>query len=496
MKFPLVSVVTAGALVAGACTLKTTSDPTETGGRSGQDPGSSTGGVEPTGGRPTSGEPEDDGEPRTSGGAAGSTSWADAGAGGALDGPDPSGSGGESDGTGGSAGEGGAAGGGSEPPGGSTDGESLETKIQLSLGFYHSCGTSGDGAPWCWGRNNRGQLGNDSTSAKLTPTRLSALPRAAILSAGPDHTCAVTEAGRAVCWGLNEYGQLGDGSKTSKRVPTEVSGFASGAKHIAAGDNHSCAVTLDGKVLCWGDNSAGQLGNNSTVNSLTPIEVDGLVETEVEAVAAGRSHTCALTRAGEVLCWGLNSVGQLGDNSTDDSPVPVRVAGLAGVIAITAGRGKASSATADHACALKETGGVVCWGYNGDGRLGNDSSTDSPFPVEVSGLDSGVMAVSAGTGHVCALRDDQTVWCWGANSQSQLGDGTLERSFVPVQAEIDSVVALGAGAAHTCAIKSDDSVWCWGYNKYGQLGNNKDGTSTEEGSRSRVPVGNGPFGEE
>jgi alpha-tubulin suppressor-like RCC1 family protein len=114
----------------------------------------------------------------------------------------------------------------------------------------------------------------------------------------------------------------------------------------------------------------------------------------------------------------------------------------------------------------------------------------------VSGLDGDVIDISAGTGHVCALLADQTAWCWGTNGQSQLGDGTLTRSFVPVRADIDSVVALAAGGAHTCAIKSDQSVWCWGYNGYGQLGNNRDGTSTSEGSRSRVPVSGGPLGED
>jgi len=182
----------------------------------------------------------------------------------------------------------------------------------------------------------------------------------AAISVGGYHTCALTTAGAVKCWGYNAYGQLGDNSTANRSTPVDVVGFGSGAA-ISAGRVHTCALTTAGAVKCWGDNGFGQLGNNSATNRSTPVDVVGL-GSGVTAISAGYQHTCALTTVGAVKCWGYNAYGQLGDNSTTQPSTPVDVVDLgSGVAAISAGE--------SHTCALTTTGAVKCWGRNVYGSL-------------------------------------------------------------------------------------------------------------------------------
>ncbi len=230
---------------------------------------------------------------------------------------------------------------------------------------------------------------------------------------------------------------------------------------IAVGDLHTCAL-INGGVQCWGYNVYGQLGNNSTTDSPIPVPVSGLTS-GVQAVTAGGSHSCALVNGG-VQCWGFNTFGQLGNNSGTNSHVPAPVSGLtSGVQDITAG--------GSHSCALVN-GGVQCWGSNTHGQLGNNSGTDSHVPVPVSGLASGVQAIAGGTFYTCALVNGG-VQCWGCNNQGELGNGSTTESPVPVPVSglTSGAKAIAAGDEHTCALK-DGGVQCWGWNTDGQLGNN------------------------
>jgi alpha-tubulin suppressor-like RCC1 family protein len=252
---------------------------------------------------------------------------------------------------------------------------------------------------------------------------------------------------------------------------------------IAAGDFHTCALTSAGGVKCWGSNLYGQLGNGPNPDSNVPVDVSGLAS-GVTAVAAGGYHSCALTDAGAVKCWGRNDLGQLGNGANANSNVPVQVSGLAsGVIAITGGD--------FHTCALTSAGGVKCWGDNGNGALGDGTGADSNIPVDVSGLASGVDAIAAGGYHTCALTSAGGVKCWGDNIYGQLGDGTTSSNGEPVEVVglTSGVTAITGGYYHSCALTSAVGPKCWGRNNFGQLGNAGNANSSVPVDVSGLPAG-------
>jgi alpha-tubulin suppressor-like RCC1 family protein len=302
---------------------------------------------------------------------------------------------------------------------------------------------------------------------------------AAQVSSGQWHTCALTISGGVKCWGDSHYGELGNGTTTSSAVPVNVSGLSSGVAAISARGLFTCAVTTGHGAKCWGNNNTGQLGNATTTNSSTPVGVSGL-SSGVAAISAGVSHTCALTISGGVKCWGRSDDGQLGNGTYTSSAVPVNVSGLlSGVKAISAG--------GDLTCAVTTEGAAKCWGFNKEGALGNARTTNSSTPVGVSGLSSGVEAISVGGRHTCALTTSGGVKCWGDNHYGQLGNGGTTLSTTPVNVSglssgVASISAGGshtAGGGHTCALMTSGGVKCWGDGVYGQLGNGikKDSTT-------------------
>ncbi|WP_050591866.1 RCC1 domain-containing protein [Salinispora fenicalii] len=304
-----------------------------------------------------------------------------------------------------------------------------------------------------WGDNKDGELGDGTTMDSSTPVEVS-LPAGTTvtaIAAGDDHSLAVTSAGAALAWGGNRFGQLGDETTTDSTTPVEVSLPAgTTVTAIAAGDDHSFAVTSAGTALAWGDNSQGELGDGTTTRSSTPVPVSLPAGTTVTAIAGGVAHGLALTSAGTVLAWGSNSDGQLGDGTTTDSSTPVEVSLPAGTTVTAIGGGR------DHSLALTSAGTVLAWGSNSDGQLGDGTTTDSSTPVEVS-LPAGttVTAIAASRFHSLAVTSAGAALGWGSNSDGRLGDGTTTDSSTPVEVSLPAgttVTATTAGVAHSMAL--------------------------------------------
>ncbi len=339
----------------------------------------------------------------------------------------------------------------------------------VSAGQNHTCAVTAGSGVKCWGDNSYGRLGDGTTADSSTPVDVVGLASGATaVDTGTEHTCAVTTSGGVKCWGHNDYGQLGNGTTNNSSTPVEVVGLSSGVVAIAAGSGHTCALTTGGGVKCWGSNSNGQLGNGGSGGTTsTPVDVVGLAG-GVAAIAAGGSHTCALTMVGGVKCWGYNSYGQLGNGTTSYSePTPVDVVGLSsGVAGISAG--------VIHTCAVTTSGGIKCWGDNSRGQLGDGTTTNRSTPVDVVGLSSGMAEISGGELHSCAVTTGGGIKCWGSNSYGQLGTGTSgqpQTTPVNVVGLSSGVAAISAGYEHTCAVTQGGGVKCWGSNFYGQLGN-------------------------
>ncbi|HEY8259742.1 MAG TPA: chromosome condensation regulator RCC1 [Methylosinus sp.] len=298
--------------------------------------------------------------------------------------------------------------------------------VAVAAGDAHSCAVSGAAGLLCWGYNNLGALGDGTTATRLLPTRVSgfAIGDVAAVAAGAYHSCAATRAGAAFCWGANGVGQIGDGTTTGRLTRTAVSGLSSGVRAVAAGGLHSCALTTAGAVKCWGSNGFAQLGDGTATSRSRPVSVLGL-SSGVVAISTSGHATCAILAGGGLRCWGRNWYGGLGDGTTFNRNRPVAVAGLAGpVISVAVG--------IDHSCAVSVAGAVQCWGRNNLGQLGDGSIVDRTRPVAVVGLSSGAVAVAVGEYHSCALLRTGGVRCWGYNAAGQLGDGTTTSRLTPV----------------------------------------------------------------
>lgn len=305
------------------------------------------------------------------------------------------------------------------------------------------------------------------------------------ISVGNAHTCALTSDAKVYCWGYGTSGQLGTGASTNSSFPIAVSttGVLAGKTITAvdAGTDYSCVLTSEGRAYCWGTNASGQLGNNTTQTSLVPVAVSTsgvLAGKTLTAISAGTSHTCAVASDHHAYCWGRNINGQLGDGTGANSLVPVAVettGELAGksVVSVSAGH--------THSCAVTTDGLAYCWGSDFNGQLGTDLGGGSlvPLPVDMAGVFAGktISVISAGVAQTCAIASDHKAYCWGANAKGQLGDGTTQERSLPVAVSTAGVLAgktlvtISTGAAWTCATATDGQAYCWGENSVGQLGN-------------------------
>lgn len=439
-----------------------------------------------------------------------------------------------------------------------SNGQVLTGATFVSVGELHSCAISNQSV-WCWGNNSDGQLGNRTTANQLQAVQVvrqngAAFTQVTALDAGVTHTCAVS-ASQAFCWGENSEGQLGDNSTVRRTGAVNVKQSATqnliNVTAISAGTYHSCAIQ-NRQAMCWGNNSRGQIGDNTRVNRLMATASRKTNNTPInnaQSISAGELFSCAVNN-GELWCWGRNNTSQLGNATHRDSARAVRVINASGA-ALT--RASTVSAGATHACAiinntpwcwgemqslatsietplhtsavivkkqsqnvnlsgaLRVTSGVSfsctsdlsnavwCWGLNHKGQLGNRSFVARRGAVQVYRSDNTLLSsvhVQAGNAFACAIvGSTKQVWCWGDNSSGQLGDGTTTNRNKAVQVKkmigntsLTNVTNLAVGTSHACAVTSAGAVFCWGSNSSGQLG---DSTTTAANKAVQVRNGSG-----
>ena len=362
-----------------------------------------------------------------------------------------------------------------------------------SGGWYHVCAVV-TGTVQCWGRNADGQLGNNSTAASSVPVVVSGVngltpdTTAVSVSGGLGHSCAAMSSGIVKCWGSNSDGQLGNNSNIKSLIPVNVANIdgltpATKAVSVSLHQYRSCALMANGTVKCWGDYQR------------VPADVSGFSDatpaTTAIAISVGDWHACALMANGAARCWGLGSSGQLGNNSFTGSNSAIVVTNIDG--SETTKTAVSVSAGNDFTCAAMADGIAKCWGKNNFSQLGNNLVANSSVPGTVTGIDgittsTSAVNVSVGTAHACAVMIDGSAKCWGSNSSGQLGNRSITNSGVPVSvfgftgaSPENSAIAVTAGYANTCALMADSSATCWGWGVEGVLGN--DSTSANS-----VPV--------
>lgn len=344
-------------------------------------------------------------------------------------------------------------------------GSSSDKAILIHADGMTACVVTSGGAAKCWGTAGYDNLGRGTPALRLTPVDVGGLSSGVLdIAIGRDHTCLLTSKNGVRCWG--SFGEQANGDLGDPWTAGDVNGLQSGIVAVSAGGDQTCALTIRGRVKCWGAGWNDSLENGNPANNEAPINLAGLANGIY--IAVGPRTSCAVIKGGKVKCWGANDLGQLGDGKFDlnDHKSPVNVVGLSfGVASIAAGK--------NYNCALTKGGRVKCWGYNGDGQLGDGSTNDSPIPVNVVGLSSRVIAIAAGDSHACALTESGGVKCWGDNKYSELGDGTFKNSTTPVDVVglKSTVVAIAVGSGYSCAVTRSGEVKCWGDNMFGELGN-------------------------
>ncbi len=343
--------------------------------------------------------------------------------------------------------------------------------VEIAMGGAHSCARRSDNTLWCWGENNESQLGDGTLTNRPVPVQILALGANVIgVAAGSHHTCARRSDNTLWCWGENSDGQLGDGTTTRRPLPVPVAASLGSVSAVAMGRFHTCARKTDGTLWCWGNNFVGQLGIGGTMKQLAPVQVSAL-GTNVAEVAAGANFTCARRDNGTLWCWGNNAEGQLGTGTAGGgSQTPVQVPSLGtAVTAVAVGY--------YHACARLMDNSLRCWGANDFGQTSMPIGGNQPTPTAVAPLGLSVVQVTAGVAHICALRSDRSVWCWGWNEGAQLGDGMMVTRHEPrvVAAVGTNTDMVAAGSHFTCRLRNDRTIWCWGLNRSGALGNGPTG---------------------
>ncbi len=350
---------------------------------------------------------------------------------------------------------------------------------QVVAGVLHTCGVLTDGTAYCWGNNEKGQLGDGSHKDRVYPVPVVGAVRFTMLTAGAGHTCGISTTGAAYCWGLNFSGQLGDLTHTDRATPALVEGNLTFVT-LAAGGVYTCGITTDGTAYCWGWNQFSQLGDGATVDQSSPTAVAGGLK--FATISGHTFHTCAVTPGSAVYCWGQNDHGQLGTGGHVDSPTPVAVTGGLSFASVETGY--------HHSCGVATDGVAYCWGRNHAGQLGAGDSLggqDQPTPIPVAGGQQWSM-ISSGAYFTCGVEGvSGAAYCWGINQSGQLGANSSTTCFDennnPYQCALSPLPVSGgltfsevsASTQHACGLTTDGVTYCWGLGTYGQLGNGQKG---------------------
>jgi alpha-tubulin suppressor-like RCC1 family protein len=339
----------------------------------------------------------------------------------------------------------------------------------LALGNDFSCALKKDGALWCWGSGEHGQLGTGDNDDRLTPTPIAGSSKHSQVAAGTATTCAIEEGGALLCWGNGEHGKLGDGVP-SMNTPTPI-GQSKDWIGIAVGASHLCGLKEDGSIECWGQALKGQTGDGIDHSSWAPTTVNGgpnAWSDRISTPVARGFSTCGVADDGALWCWGLNRYGKLGTGDVVARREPAQVGSSTSWL--TAGVGR------EHSCGLQAAqnngASLWCWGKNNLGQLGigGSSASIANVPVQVGGADEWAQ-LSVGDQHSCAIKADGTLWCWGRATDGAIGLGSKTQSTQPAQVgSANDWAILTVGSYLSCAIKTDGALWCWGANNKGQLG--------------------------
>jgi alpha-tubulin suppressor-like RCC1 family protein len=327
----------------------------------------------------------------------------------------------------------------------------------VASGEHFTCGLTTLGDVYCWGANDRSQLGVSAVNANSTPNKVYRVSNALEIVAGRDFACARISDGGVACWGRGDLGQTGDGidTKVDRIFATRVQSVNT-AIGIAAGFSHACVLLVDKTVRCWGENQLYQLGNETSKIETMPIQVEGIPS--VKEISSGANHSCALTESGFVYCWGDNKFGQLGIGTMMTlKSKPSVVLGLKKINKIQMGY--------NSSCASVELAGFTCWGWGIDGQLAETDrfNRSLPVPITLSTLTdsaTALVSISLGRTKACGLLNaakSNLMYCWGTTVSTDPISGS-------------SATSVSLGSDHGCTVTTTGTVQCWGWNHKGQLG--------------------------
>ena len=342
------------------------------------------------------------------------------------------------------------------------------TLERISAGYAHSCGLERNATAWCWGDGRKGALGDGANTMQRWPRRVAGEYRFAQIVAGANFTCGLTRDGSLLCWGTSE---VVPGWPRPAVKPQPIGGFDASAR-LTAGSRHACVLRPDGQALCWGWNVDGETGTGSSgiTSSLVATPTPVVDDHRFSSLSAGFNFTCGVTVTGQVLCWGNNVDGVLGEQAGercgDVDPVPCSARPVE--IKTPEPMRQVSSGTT-HACALAESGSVYCWGGNAHGQFGGVSSTSrTPQRVPLPSAEK-VVTIASGGVETCGVTMNEVLYCWGADYRSTRVGGLSNKDVAPRRVAA-GVTTVAAGQLHFCALTRGGSIRCWGDTIMGAFG--------------------------